>query len=706
MTTPNATVLVVEDEDSFVEALTVGLKREGFRVQVARDGAEALDVFDAVQPDLVLLDVMLPEGVGHRRVPRAAPPLVRCRSSWSRPRAARSTRSSASRSAPTTTSPSRTGSASWWPACGPCSAAGPPRRAAPRRSSGEALEVGDVALDPERHEVVIRGEPVSAAAQGVRAARAPARQRRPGAAPRDADRPGVGHRLRRRHQDPRRPREAAAGQGRARPVAPHPDRHHPGPRLQVRGAQGLSAAARRRRQRPVRWARCPPRPAGSRFQTPKHRAGADAFHLSPFARLARAHVLVAAGRRPASPSRWPARCSSTSTRTTPAGRSSSTWRSRWPRSPSSPRSSARPSTARIGGRRWMIVAVNAVRAVVCLVMLDDLDSLLLFPEAFAVLAMGKAYGVARSALVPTVVRNDAELVEANSKLQLLSGLAVPARGPPGRARLRDRPAREGVLVRGRGRVRSRPRSPPCASPRTQVAAAPATAAEAAELRGVGIRARRVGHGPGPRHRRLPHLPAAVRPARRTTRGSSGVVLGAHGRGRAASARRWRRALRAVAARGAHAHGAARRLAVVGRLGAAWVGGLGGRACCSPRSWRSCPPRAGSPSTRSCSATRPTPTAAAPSPRFEVRFQLVWVVGARDPAAAAPHPAAGRASWSSPATAGFALFSYLAGQRAAHRDARGPAGPGMPDGARRRIRRSLDHTAIQPEPIVDPDEAPE
>ena len=36
---PETTVLVVEDEDSFVDALTVGLKREGFRVQVARDGA-------------------------------------------------------------------------------------------------------------------------------------------------------------------------------------------------------------------------------------------------------------------------------------------------------------------------------------------------------------------------------------------------------------------------------------------------------------------------------------------------------------------------------------------------------------------------------------------------------------------------------------------------------------------------------------------
>ncbi len=54
------TILVVEDEESFVEALTVGLKREGFRVRVARDGVEALELFDLVQPDLILLDVMLP----------------------------------------------------------------------------------------------------------------------------------------------------------------------------------------------------------------------------------------------------------------------------------------------------------------------------------------------------------------------------------------------------------------------------------------------------------------------------------------------------------------------------------------------------------------------------------------------------------------------------------------------------------------------
>ena len=58
MTTP--TVFVVEDEASFVEALTLGLRREGFHVEVATDGFEALERFDEVRPDVVLLDVMLP----------------------------------------------------------------------------------------------------------------------------------------------------------------------------------------------------------------------------------------------------------------------------------------------------------------------------------------------------------------------------------------------------------------------------------------------------------------------------------------------------------------------------------------------------------------------------------------------------------------------------------------------------------------------
>jgi two-component system response regulator RegX3 len=158
MSSNDFTVLLVEDEHSFVEALTVGLKREGFRVQVAQDGAEALEVFDAVRPDLVLLDVMLPKISGIdvcrelRR--RSQVPIImvtakgseidtvvglevgaddyvtkpyRLRELVARMRAVLRRRSA---DATTTT------------------------------SSGEVLEVGDVRLDPERHEVEVRGTQV------------------------------------------------------------------------------------------------------------------------------------------------------------------------------------------------------------------------------------------------------------------------------------------------------------------------------------------------------------------------------------------------------------------------------------------------------------------------------------------------------------------------------------------------------------------
>lgn len=58
------TVLVVDDEESFVDALVVGLKREGFRVIVARDGEQAIMLFDTMRPDVVMLDVMIPKVSG------------------------------------------------------------------------------------------------------------------------------------------------------------------------------------------------------------------------------------------------------------------------------------------------------------------------------------------------------------------------------------------------------------------------------------------------------------------------------------------------------------------------------------------------------------------------------------------------------------------------------------------------------------------
>ena len=57
-------VLVVEDEESFIDALTIGLTREGFEVSIARDGQEGLALFLAESFDIVLLDLMLPKMSG------------------------------------------------------------------------------------------------------------------------------------------------------------------------------------------------------------------------------------------------------------------------------------------------------------------------------------------------------------------------------------------------------------------------------------------------------------------------------------------------------------------------------------------------------------------------------------------------------------------------------------------------------------------
>jgi len=53
-------VLVVEDDESHVLALTIGLEREGLAVTAVRDGRDAVDAYDRVRPDVILLDVMLP----------------------------------------------------------------------------------------------------------------------------------------------------------------------------------------------------------------------------------------------------------------------------------------------------------------------------------------------------------------------------------------------------------------------------------------------------------------------------------------------------------------------------------------------------------------------------------------------------------------------------------------------------------------------
>lgn len=159
MAEPQATVLIVEDEESFVEALTVGLKREGFLVRIARDGQEAIEIFDVVRPDVVLLDVMLPKISG----------IDVCRNLRSRSRVPIIMVTAKGAEIDTVvglevgaddyvTKPYRLREL--------VARMRAVLRRAPREEDGDglspdAIEVGDVRLDSERHEVYVRGAAVS-----------------------------------------------------------------------------------------------------------------------------------------------------------------------------------------------------------------------------------------------------------------------------------------------------------------------------------------------------------------------------------------------------------------------------------------------------------------------------------------------------------------------------------------------------------------
>ena len=152
------TVLIVEDEDSFVDALVVGLKREGFLVQVARDGLSALTLFDAVRPDLVLLDVMLPNlsGVDVCREirSRSRTPIIMVTAKASEIDTVVGLEVGAD---DYVTKPYRLREL--------VARMRAVLRRSPRRedeiTDESVLEVGDVRLDPERHEVTVRGEEVA-----------------------------------------------------------------------------------------------------------------------------------------------------------------------------------------------------------------------------------------------------------------------------------------------------------------------------------------------------------------------------------------------------------------------------------------------------------------------------------------------------------------------------------------------------------------
>ena len=71
--TETTTIVIVEDDVAIADALAARLRAEGFAVEIAHDGPRGVELCDRVDPDLVVLDVMLPGIDGHevcRRIQR------------------------------------------------------------------------------------------------------------------------------------------------------------------------------------------------------------------------------------------------------------------------------------------------------------------------------------------------------------------------------------------------------------------------------------------------------------------------------------------------------------------------------------------------------------------------------------------------------------------------------------------------------------
>jgi MFS family permease len=88
-----------------------------------------------------------------------------------------------------------------------------------------------------------------------------------------------------------------------------------------------------------------------------------------------------------------------------------------------------------GGRRILVIIAAAGRALLCFAMAMYIsksapEGLLVYPLAFGVLVLAKGHQIAKSALVPALVNDDGELVNANSRLALVSVIAATVGGLP------------------------------------------------------------------------------------------------------------------------------------------------------------------------------------------------------------------------------------------------------------------------------------
>ncbi len=136
-----------------------------------------------------------------------------------------------------------------------------------------------------------------------------------------------------------------------------------------------------------------------------------------------------------------------------------------------------------GGRRGMIITSILARLLIAWQMIEHIDGLLLFPLAFGLLVMQKTYSIAKSAVVPSLVRNDIKLVEANAKLAMLSAVcSMVGAGIGGIALLVSASSPAVVAVIGYGLTLVAA----IQVPKVLVADAPVSAGERAVLRQRGI----------------------------------------------------------------------------------------------------------------------------------------------------------------------------------------------------------------------------
>ena len=203
-------VLVVEDEESYSEALAYMLRKEGFEVAIAADGHTALEEFDRRGADIVLLDLMLP-GIPGTEVCRTIRqtsnvPVIMVSAKDDEIDKVVGLELGADDYVTKPYSPRELVAR-----IRAVLRRGQDPDLLPRHARGRTGADGRGAARRDR-----RRPRAAAAAQGVRAPRDVPAQPGPGAHPRAADRPGLGLGLRRRHQDPRRPREAAAREARGR----------------------------------------------------------------------------------------------------------------------------------------------------------------------------------------------------------------------------------------------------------------------------------------------------------------------------------------------------------------------------------------------------------------------------------------------------------------------------------------------------------